>query len=63
VVSGDQQMLDATGELLGPVAAGGEAQALVYGERWQVRSEVPLPAGARVRVVRREGLLLWITPE
>jgi membrane-bound serine protease (ClpP class) len=63
VVSGDQQMLDATGELLGPVAAGGEAQALVQGERWQVRSAVPLPAGARVRVVRREGLLLWVAPE
>ncbi|HET7359103.1 MAG TPA: nodulation protein NfeD [Rhodanobacteraceae bacterium] len=63
VVSGDQQMLDASGELLGPVEPGGEAQALVQGERWQVRSAVPLPAGARVRVVRREGLLLWVAPE
>jgi membrane-bound serine protease (ClpP class) len=63
VVSGDQQMLDATGELLEAVEPGREGQALVYGERWRVRSAVPLPAGAKVRVVRREGLLLWVAPE
>ncbi|MGH8042304.1 MAG: NfeD family protein [Rudaea sp.] len=63
VISGDQQMLDARGELLGPIPANGFAQAMMYGERWRVRSEVALPAGTRVRVVRREGLLLWVAPE
>lgn len=63
VISGDQQMLDACGDLLGPIEANGDAQAMVYGERWRVRSAVALPAGTRVRVVRREGLLLWIAPE
>ncbi len=61
-VSGDEQMLDADGELLEPVNAGGEAWARVRGERWRVCSEVSLPAGARVRIVRRTGLLLWIAP-
>jgi membrane protein implicated in regulation of membrane protease activity len=28
-----------------------------------VRSAVALPQGARVRVVRRDGLELWVTPE
>ena len=61
--SGDAQMLDADGELLGAVSAGGETWARVQGERWRVRSEVSLPAGASVRVVRRQGLLLWVAPE
>jgi membrane-bound serine protease (ClpP class) len=62
-VSGDDYMLEAGGELLEAVTAGGETWARVRGERWRVNSEVPLPAGARVRVVRREGLLLWVVPE
>lgn len=62
VVSGDQQMLDASGELLEAVGAGGECWARIYGERWRVRSTTDLPAGARVRVTRRQGLLLWVAP-
>jgi membrane-bound serine protease (ClpP class) len=62
-VSGDEYMLDASGELLAAVSAGGETWARVRGERWRVNSTVALPEGARVRVVRREGLLLWVVPE
>jgi membrane-bound serine protease (ClpP class) len=62
-VSGDAHMLHARGELLAPVAADGESWARVQGERWRVRSAVALPEGARVRVVRRDGLELWVTPE
>lgn len=62
VVSGDQQMLDASGELLEDIRAGGEAWARVYGERWRVRSDSDLPAGTDVRVTRRDGLLLWVAP-
>lgn len=60
IVSGEQQMLDATGELIEPIDADGEGWALVYGERWRVRSATPLPAGTPIRVTRREGLLLWV---
>jgi len=35
---------------------------LVRGERWRVRCDSALPAGAKVRVVRREGLLLRVVP-
>lgn len=61
--SGEAQMPETSGELLGAVSADGETWALVGGERWRVRSEVSLPPGARVRVVRRQGLLLWVAPE
>jgi membrane-bound serine protease (ClpP class) len=58
--SGGQSMQATFGELLQPVTAGGEGWALVQGERWRVHCAVALPAGARVRVLRREGLLLWV---
>lgn len=61
--SGDTQLLEAGGILIDAVSAGGEGWARVLGERWRVHSEVELPAGARVRVVRRRGLLLWVVPE
>lgn len=61
-VTGDAALLTDTGELLAPVSAGGEAWMMVRGERWRVRCETALPVGARVRVVRRQGLLLWVEP-
>lgn len=62
-VSGDEYMLAANGELLAAAGADGETWANVHGERWRVHCEVALPAGAHIRVVRREGLLLWVVPE
>jgi membrane-bound serine protease (ClpP class) len=62
-ISGDDYMLAAGGELLAAVPAGGETWARVHGERWRVNCAVALPAGARVRVARRDGLLLWVVPE
>jgi membrane-bound serine protease (ClpP class) len=62
VVTGDEGMLTDIAELLEPVSAGGEAWVLVRGERWRVRCDSALPAGAKVRVVRREGLLLQVVP-
>jgi membrane-bound serine protease (ClpP class) len=59
---GDSALLNEEAELLEPLAAGGEAWARVHGERWRVRSESSLPAGARARIVRREGLVIWVAP-
>lgn len=58
----EQSMQATVGELLQPVSAGGDSWARVQGERWQVRCAIALPAGARVRVLRRDGLLLWVEP-
>ena len=46
----------------GAGGADGEAWVLVRGERWRVHCDTALPAGARVRVVQREGLLLQVVP-
>jgi membrane-bound serine protease (ClpP class) len=61
-VNGDVAMLTEFGELLEPVSVGGEAWVMLRGERWRVRCDSALPAGARVRVVQRQGLLLWVEP-
>jgi membrane-bound serine protease (ClpP class) len=35
----------------------------VAGELWSARSDKPIPAGSRVRVVSREGFILLVVPE
>ena len=35
----------------------------VAGELWSARSDKPIPAGSRVRVVSREGFILLVAPE
>lgn len=62
VVTGDEGMLTETGELLEAVDAGGESWMMVRGERWRVYSDTALPQHAKVRVTRREGLLLHVAP-
>ena len=58
--NGDKQMQQNTGELLQAVTAGGEGWVRIGGERWRVQCEAALPAGALVRVVSRQGLLLRV---
>jgi membrane-bound serine protease (ClpP class) len=59
VVSGREDLLGATGEVL--QAGQGEAWAQVRGERWKVASAAPLVAGEQVRVVGLHGLTLDVT--
>jgi membrane-bound serine protease (ClpP class) len=59
-VSGREEMINATGEVLD--AAGGQAYARIHGETWQVRANVALARGQRVRVVGIDGLVLAVEP-
>ncbi|KAA0071226.1 nodulation protein NfeD [Rhodanobacter sp. T12-5] len=61
-VTGDAEMFGDIGTLLQPLDADGEGWMMVRGERWRVRCDTALPAGASVRIVRRQGLLLWVEP-
>ena len=60
LASGDQPMLDASGEVTTATDAHGDGWAMINGERWQIRADEELPPGTHVRVVRRDGLLLWV---
>ena len=54
-----QNLIGKTGEAKTRVHEEGSVQ--MAGELWSARSEKPIPAGSRVRVVRREGFVLVVT--
>lgn len=60
VLSGPEQLLGATGEVLADVDGNGSARIL--GEVWQVRASAPLGRGQIVRVVGIDGLVLSVEP-
>ncbi len=61
VVTGAEQILHATAVVAADFS--GEGRVRLSGELWNARSSVPLTAGQRVKVVKMEGLLLWVEPE
>jgi len=60
VVSGREELIGARATVL---TLGNGEWAEVRGERWRVRSEQPLRAGQRVRVLGLQGLTLQVRPE
>jgi membrane-bound serine protease (ClpP class) len=60
VVSGREELIGSTGELLEDCAP--EGWARVHGETWRVRSDTALKSGQRVRVTAMHGLLLEVVP-
>ena len=61
VVTGEQAMIGATAEAVESFTDGGRVR--YGGELWNARSNSPVQLGQRVRVVRVEGLLLWVEPQ
>jgi membrane-bound serine protease (ClpP class) len=59
--SGAPGLLGEEGEVREAVGPGG-GRVLVHGELWSARAPVPVPEGARVRVVGVRGLTLEVTP-
>jgi len=60
VVTGAEEMIGAAGEMLEDIEH--EGWAHIHGERWRVRSNVPLKRGSRVRVLARHDLVLDVEP-
>ncbi len=60
VVSGREQMIGETGEILEGSDGDGAAFARIHGETWKVRAGIPLTRGLVVRVVGIDGLLLSV---
>jgi len=55
-----ERLIGAIGEAQTHIHA--EGTVYIAGEEWSARSETPIPAGSRVRVVGREGLILVVEP-
>ncbi|MGH8327851.1 MAG: NfeD family protein, partial [Steroidobacteraceae bacterium] len=60
VVTGREAMIGATAEAFEDFAERGRVR--LGGELWNARTGKPVRAGERVRIVRVEGLLLWVEP-
>jgi membrane-bound serine protease (ClpP class) len=58
VVTGKEGLLGAEGETV--AWDGAEGRVRVHGEIWRARAPQPLPAGARIKVIDREGLVLVV---
>lgn len=61
VATGPQGMVGASAEVLADFEGSGRVR--YGGELWQARSSVPLHAGSSARIVRVEGLTLWVEPQ
>lgn len=62
VVTGGEALLGAVGEALADFSADGSGTVRVQSTNWRAESRSPLRRGARVRVLRREGLKLIVEP-
>jgi membrane-bound serine protease (ClpP class) len=63
--TGVEQLIGEHGEVTQPVPAAGEiltGMVRVHGELWRARAAAAIPAGVTVRVVRVEGLTLFVEP-
>jgi membrane-bound serine protease (ClpP class) len=61
VVTGSEEMIGASGEILEDMEH--EGWARIHSEQWRVRSRVPLKRGDTVRVRARHDLVLDVAPE
>ena len=60
VVSGEEELLNATAVVLDDFTGAGRVR--IHSESWQARSTQPLKKGQKVRIVRRNGLVLNVQP-
>ncbi|HEY2808455.1 MAG TPA: nodulation protein NfeD [Steroidobacteraceae bacterium] len=61
VTTGTQGMIGASAEVVGEFP--GRGRVRFGGELWSARSAVPLHAGDTARIVKVEGLTLWVEPQ
>jgi membrane-bound serine protease (ClpP class) len=61
VLGGREEMIGSTAEAMNDFE--GEGWVRLRGESWRATSPAPLARGARVRVVRMDGLKLEVVPE
>lgn len=60
VVTGTQGMIGAQAQAIDSFSDKGTVQ--YGGERWKARTKAPVSAGQSVRIVRVDGLVLWVEP-
>jgi membrane-bound serine protease (ClpP class) len=60
--TGREEMLTEQGIVVSPIQAGAEGMIRIHGELWRAVSTHPVPEGQPVRVLKIEGLKLYVEP-
>jgi membrane-bound serine protease (ClpP class) len=60
--TGKEELIGSQGVAIGPLAAGAEGMVRVHGELWKAESSKPVQQGETVRILRIEGLKLYVEP-
>jgi len=60
--TGPEEMIGAQGTVVTPLPGGAEGMIRVRGELWRAISNEPVPEGKPVRVVKMDGLKLYVEP-
>jgi len=60
--TGKEEMIGSQGVAMGPLAAGAEGMVRVHGELWRAESSRQVQEGEAVRILRVEGLKLYVEP-
>ena len=60
--TGPEEMVGAQGTVVTPLPGGAEGMIRVHGELWRAISDQPVPEGKPVRVVKIDGLKLYVEP-
>jgi len=60
--TGREEMINAQGVVVTPLADGAEGMIRIHGELWRAISTQAVPEGKSVRVIKMEGLRLYVEP-
>jgi membrane-bound serine protease (ClpP class) len=60
--TGREEMINALGIVVTPLADGAEGMIRIHGELWRAIANQPVPEGKSVRVVKMDGLKLYVEP-
>src|SRR5204863_8396846 len=60
--TGKEELIGSQGVAVEPLPAGAEGMVRVHGELWRAESSKPVQQGETVRILRVEGLKLYIEP-
>jgi len=60
--TGKEELIGSEGVVVKPLQSGAEGLVRVHGELWQAEASEPVQEGKTVRIVRVEGLRLYVEP-
>ncbi len=60
--TGKEELIGSHGVAVAPLSAGAEGMVRVHGELWRAESSRSVQQGATVRILRVEGLKLYVEP-